>query len=153
MTPERAALLRQQRRELHARFAAQRHPGRTVIRAATVPIVYTVTVNRTANPRDAKARVLAESFSSWIPFTSKDGRTRGYGIPSSTAGKYYVVTLDDCDCPDSQRHSLTCKHRRALQLVLEQQGTTADFIPTPAAPLDWARFSDNPRFPRTTREA
>lgn len=155
MTPERTALLRQQRQERRARFVAQRHPGRTVIRAATVPIVYPVTVNRTANPRDAKARALALTFASWVPFTSKDGRTRGYGIPSSTAGKFYAVTLDDCDCPDSARKSLTCKHRRALQLVLEQQGRTAEFVPTPATEdRAWLEqfLATNARFPRTTRE-
>lgn len=119
MTTAESAALREARQERTAKFAS--------------------------SLRDQKAAKLAEGASSWIPFTSKDGRYRGFGIPSSTAGKYYTVTLDDCDCPDARRGPITCKHRRALRLVLEQRGLTADYIPTPPPlpPADdkfWSRI-------------
>ncbi len=125
MTDERAAELRQHRAELAQRFAS--------------------------NARDTKAQALADGATSWIPFTSKDGRYKGFCVPSSQDGKYYTVTIDDCDCPDAQRHTTTCKHRRALRLVLERQGILAEFMPAAVTEGDaafWARLGVLP----TTRE-
>lgn len=121
MSPERVEALRRERALTSAKFAAK--------------------------ARDNKAEQLTKTAASWAPFVSKDGRTKGFAIPAgSVPGRFYLVTLDDCDCADARRQTSACKHRRALRIVLEQRGLLGAYIPTPAPlPIDdkfWARFKD-----------
>jgi hypothetical protein len=83
------------------------------------------------DPRSIKALEIAAGASQWLRCRAEDGR-KAYGVPSHCqAGRYYVVTRDNCDCPDFQRNGLSgsrighagihtpCKHVLAVRLHCE----------------------------------
>jgi len=83
------------------------------------------------DPRSIKAISIAATSSQWLRIRSSDGEV-GWGIPSQCQpGRWYLVTAEQCDCPDSRRYGLTyarsgqqglhaaCKHQLAVRLVDE----------------------------------
>lgn len=38
-------------------------------------------------------------------------------VESSTEGRFYMVTLRTCTCPDAKYRATTCKHQVALRLA------------------------------------
>lgn len=79
----------------------------------------TVTISA-EDPRSIKAIEIAAAASQWLKCHGADGSKR-YGVPSQTAaGRYYLVDLTSCTCPDAQRHpSQRCKHQLAVRLHCE----------------------------------
>jgi predicted nucleic acid-binding Zn finger protein len=82
------------------------------------------------DPRSIKALQIAAGAAQWLKVRTVDGEV-AFGIPSQCAGKagrYYVVTAEQCDCEDFKREGLRrgrigeagfhgpCKHVRAVQL-------------------------------------
>lgn len=78
--------------------------------------------------RSIKALELAAGASQWLKLRSRDGEL-GFGIPSQCQpGRYWLVTAEQCDCPDFKRFGLTsarvgqvgehraCKHVGAVRL-------------------------------------
>jgi hypothetical protein len=84
------------------------------------------------DPRSIRAITIAASASSWLRVTTGSGR-RGYGIPSACQpGRFYLVSADECDCTDRQRHPvLACKHILAVRLHEELTRAVAPKRPTP----------------------
>jgi hypothetical protein len=96
--------------------------------------VYLEAVSITFNaddPRTIRALELASEAGQWIVCRARDGR-QAFGVPSqSEAGRYYLVTVSSCDCPDFQHAGLAatasgdigeqyaCKHVLAVQLHAE----------------------------------
>lgn len=92
----------------------------------------TVTIDA-EDPRSIKALQIAAGASQWLKVRTVDGEV-AFGIPSQCerkAGRYYVVTAEQCDCEDFKREGLRrgrigeagfhgpCKHVRAVQLYDE----------------------------------
>ncbi len=92
----------------------------------------TITISA-EDPRSIKALEIAAGASQWLKVRTVDGEV-AFGIPSQcarNAGRYYVVTAEQCDCEDFKRHGLSaprigqngshglCKHVRAVQLYSE----------------------------------
>ena len=85
------------------------------------------------DPRTIRALELAAEAGQWLVCRAQDGR-QAYGVPSQTrAGRYYLVTVSSCDCPDFQYGELAltasgelgeqhaCKHILAVRLHAELQ--------------------------------
>lgn len=81
--------------------------------------------------RSIKAIAIAATSAQWLKVRSAAGEI-GWGIPSQCQpGRYYLVSTEQCDCPDSKRFGLTearrgqqglhaaCKHQLAVRLVDE----------------------------------
>jgi hypothetical protein len=84
-----------------------------------------------SDPRGAKAVALAADSGQWIKCRDQRGH-KAYGVPSSQAGRYYLVTRTSCDCKDAQ-FGHECKHRLAVrlhcELVAEQRRPSYGVIP------------------------
>ena len=92
-----------------------------------------MTITITADePRSIKAIQIAADAAQWLRCHTRDGR-KAYGVPSQCQpGRYYLVDLERCDCPDFQRNGLSgsrighagvhapCKHILAVRLHCEQ---------------------------------
>ena len=98
----------------------------------------------TTDPRGAKAVAIAADSGQWLKCRTPDGR-KAYGIPASTAGRYYLVTRYTCDCKDAE-FGRECKHMLAVrlhcELVAEQQ--QAPKIATESVEDLFKRFDDAP---------
>lgn len=76
--------------------------------------------------RGPKAVALATDAGQWLKCRTRDGR-KAYGVPSSTPGRYYLVTRTTCECPDFARGH-RCKHVLAVEMhcqLAEQETTSA----------------------------
>lgn len=96
----------------------------------------TVTIS-SEDPRSIKAIEIAAGATQWLKVSTQDGR-RAYGVPSQCQpGRYYLTTVEACDCADFRRYGLStprvgyagehhaCKHilgvRLHAELVAAQQ--------------------------------
>jgi hypothetical protein len=92
----------------------------------------TVTINAD-DPRTIKAIELAAEADQWLTGRNALGEDI-FGVPSqSDPGRYYIVTLTSCDCPDFQHNETqhaparlggaadnrACKHVLAVRLHIE----------------------------------
>src|SRR5690348_5429640 len=69
-----------------------------------------------SDARSVKAVEIAASAGQRIKARTADG-TKPYGVPAqSEAGKYYLANGRECECPDSARRLLPCKHVLAVRL-------------------------------------
>lgn len=89
-----------------------------------------------SEPRTQRAIYLAADSGQWLRCQSQTGE-RVWGIPSSQAGKFWLVTPASCQCPDFVRRGLPCKHVQALRLHLSLQQ------PVPAVRLVPTRVSED----------
>jgi len=71
-------------------------------------------------PRSVRAVELAAGASSWLRVRTPDGRPLAYGVPSRTsAGRYWLVDQQRCECPDFAYHAGPCAHVLAVRLHCE----------------------------------
>ena len=76
------------------------------------------------DPRSIRAIELAADAAQWRRWRTPDGLDV-YGVPSqSQSGRFYVVTVNSCDCPDFARAAESgqphaCKHVLAVRLHAE----------------------------------
>ncbi len=89
-----------------------------------------VTINAD-DPRSIRAIEIAAEADRWLQGHNAEGEDI-FGVPSqSERGRYYIVTLDSCDCPDFLRAQAAsaedepatepraCKHVLAVRLHTE----------------------------------
>jgi hypothetical protein len=89
-----------------------------------------------SDQRVRKAFEIERDAGQWLKCRSADG-AKVYGVPSQHEhGRYYLVTLTSCDCPDARRHpSDPCKHRIACHLhCLKQRVPATRRMPTMVSP-------------------
>jgi len=83
------------------------------------------------DPRSIRAIEIAATADEWRVYRDADGYA-AYGVPSQSApGRFYLVTLSTCDCPDFERtaqappaaaestEQRACKHILAVRLHRE----------------------------------
>jgi hypothetical protein len=76
------------------------------------------------DPRTIKALELAAEADRWLSGRNAAG-DQIFGVPSQReAGRYYIVTQSNCDCPDFAQHAdaaepHACKHVLAVRLHCE----------------------------------
>jgi SWIM zinc finger len=96
---------------------------------------------RADDPRGPKAVALATDAGQWLKCRAPSGQ-KYYGIPSSTADRYYLTTQQTCTCPDFERRGLPCKHILAVRLHCELIGEQRLAAVNPVHQLD-ERFGAN----------
>jgi hypothetical protein len=96
------------------------------------------------DPRGPKAVALATDAGQWLKCRARDGR-KAYGVPSSEAGRYYLVTRGHCTCPDFSKRGFIqpCKHMLAVQLHCElvqaESHPVLDMVRHPDGEISWER--------------
>lgn len=103
-----------------------------------------------ADPRAAKALVIAADAGQWLKCRTGDGR-KLYGIPSqSKRGMYHMANTQQCDCPDFTRwHRGDCKHVLAVRLHVALVNAQKRSVRRKTAKVTtqsderfWGRFAD-----------